>query len=90
MVDYNRDDRITGALFKNRNPKGESSPKYIGDLTLTKSLLKELIEEAKAGNPVKISINAWENKSPRNIEYISLSARKWVDLKKDPALDAPF
>jgi len=88
MVDYNRDDRSTGALFLNNNKKGETSPDHIGDLTLTKSLLKELIEEAKAGNPIKISINAWDNKSPRGKEYISLSARKWV--KKESSFDTPF
>jgi hypothetical protein len=89
MVDYNRDDRSTGALFKSKVQKNEKSPAMRGDLTLTKALLKELVEDAKAGKPIKLSISAWNNVSKAGNQYISLSAQKYVEYKKDKEED-PF
>jgi hypothetical protein len=91
MADYNRDDRSTGALFKAKVRKNDKSPALRGELTLTKALLKELIEEAKAGNPIKLSISAWNNTSKAGNQYISLSAQKYVEYKKEEAdEETPF
>jgi hypothetical protein len=54
-------------------------------------LLKELIEEAKVGNPIKLSISAWNNTSKAGNQYISLSAQKYVEYKKEEAdEETPF
>jgi|LakMenEpi03Aug12_release.lakeMendotaPanAssembly.Ray.scaffolds.fasta_scaffold24761_2 hypothetical protein len=91
MADYNRDDRSTGALFKAKVRKNDKSPALRGELTLTKALLKELIEEAKVGNPIKLSISAWNNTSKAGNQYISLSAQKYVEYKKEEAdEETPF
>jgi len=81
MVDYNSGDRTQGALFKVRDRKSDKHPAMRGELTLTKALLKELIEEAKANRPIKLSVSAWNNTSRSGIQYISLSASKWVDME---------
>lgn len=78
MADYNQGDRSTGALFKVKERKSDKHPAMTGELTLTKALLKELIEEAKAGNPIKLSVSAWNNTAKSGLQYISLSAKKWV------------
>jgi hypothetical protein len=82
MADYNSEDRSTGALFKAKVRKTEKSPALRGELTLTKALLKELVEEAKVGKPIKLSISAWNNTSKAGNQYISLAASKWVEREK--------
>jgi len=93
MPDYNREDRSTGALFKTKVRKTDKSPALRGELTLTKALLKELVEEAKAGRPVKLELSAWNNTSKSGNQYISLAAKKFVEWKKDSSEvseDDPF
>jgi hypothetical protein len=89
MADFNRDDRSTGALFKVRDRKSDKHPALRGELTLTKDLLKEMVEEAKAGKPIKLSISAWNNTSKAGNQYISLQASKWVEREK-LAEEVPF
>lgn len=81
MADY--EDRSTGALFKNKNMKSDKHPAMRGELTLTKVLLKELVEAAKAGDPIKLSISAWNNTSKSGNPYISLAASKWVKKEEE-------
>lgn len=83
MPDYNRDDQSNGALFKAKVRKSDKSPSLRGHLTLTKSLLKELVEEAKAGKPAKLSLSAWNNTSKAGNQYISVAASKYVEYNKD-------
>ena len=93
MPDYNNEDRSTGALFKAKARKSDKSPALRGELTLTKALLKELVEEAKAGRPVKLELSAWNNTSKAGNQYISLAAKKFVEWKKDSSEvleDDPF
>jgi len=91
MADYNQGDRSTGALFKVKERKSDKHPAMSGELTLTKALLKELIEEAKAGKPIKLSLSAWNNTSKAGNQYISLSAQKYVEYKKEEAdEETPF
>lgn len=89
MADYNRDDRSTGALFKAKVRKSEKSPAMRGELTLTKDLLKQLVEAVKAGKPAKLSISAWNNTSKAGNQYISLAASQWVE-REEANEDAPF
>jgi hypothetical protein len=82
MADYNQGDRSAGALFKVSERKSDKHPSMTGELTLTKALLKELIEEAKVGNPIKLSISAWNNTARSGLQYIALTAKKWVPPKE--------
>lgn len=88
MADYNRDDRSTGALFKSKTMKSEKSPAMRGELTLTKDLLRQLVDSVKAGKPAKLSISAWNNTSKAGNQYISLAASQWVERGEEA--DAPF
>jgi hypothetical protein len=91
MADYNQGDRSTGALFKVKERKSDKHPAMSGELTLTKALLKELIEEAKAGRPIKLSLSAWNNTSKAGNQYVSLAAKKYVEYtKKEEDEDVPF
>jgi hypothetical protein len=92
MADYNQGDRSTGALFKVKERKSDKHPAMSGELTLTKALLKELIEEAKAGKPIKLSLSAWNNTSKAGNQYVSLAAKKYVEYGKKEESDdeTPF
>ena len=92
MADFNQGDRSTGALFKVRERKSDKHPAMSGELMLTKALLKELIEDAKAGKPIKLSLSAWNNTSMAGNQYVSISAKKYVEYnkKEDPEDEVPF
>lgn len=79
MADYNQGDRSTGALFKVKERRSDKHPAMSGELTLTKALLKELIEDAKAGKPIKLSLSAWNNTSKAGNQYVSIAAKKYVE-----------
>lgn len=81
MSDY--EDRSTGALFKNKNIKSDKHPAMRGELTINKALLRELVDAAKAGDPIKLSISAWNNTSKAGNQYISLAASKWVKREEE-------
>ena len=92
MADYNQGDRSTGALFKVKERKSDKHPAMSGELTLTKALLKELIEDAKAGKAIKLSLSAWNNTSKAGNQYVSIAAKKYQEYgKKEEADDeTPF
>lgn len=72
-----------GALFENNRRQKDTHPNMRGELTLTKPLLKELVEMAKAGKEIKLSLSAWNKRAKSGTEYVSLAAQAYVEFKKD-------
>lgn len=60
----------TGALFPNQHKK-DKQPDMKGDITLERSLLKQLLSETDEDN-IKIKLSAW-NRQGRNGEFLSLA-----------------
>ena len=82
-------DSSKGALFVNTRRKSDNQPNFRGEVTLSKALLKELVEEVKKGNEAKLAIAAWEKKCKAGNTYLSLSAQKVVDYKPQPMDTSP-
>ena len=59
----------TGVLWTNNYKKNDKQPDFKGDLTLERSLVKQLLEESE--DDVKIKISGW-SKTGRNGLFISL------------------
>ena len=49
MADYQNRDMTQGALFINNRKKQQNHPDFRGELTLSKALLKDLVERVKEG-----------------------------------------
>jgi hypothetical protein len=66
----------SGALFAVRsdNPK---APDYSGPLEISTDLLKVLLDQANAGEPVKMQLTAYKNTHPERGEWIKLTAVKY-------------
>lgn len=88
----------TGALFPNQYKK-DKQPDMKGDITLERSLLKQLLSETDEDN-IKIKLSAWTRQG-RNGEFLSLAYdayRKPDETKAKPTQeradyddsDAPF
>ena len=78
-----------GALFENNRRQKDTHPNMRGELTLTKPLLKELVEMAKAGKEIKLSLSAWNKRAKSGTEYVSIAAQAFVEFKKDGDTAAP-
>lgn len=94
----------TGALFPNSYKKSEKQPDFKGNITLERSLLKQLLSESNDEN-VKINLSGW-NRQGRNGDFVSLaydaykkpeetSAPKYREAPRKPAsdedmIDLPF
>ena len=65
----------SGALFavKSQHPK---APQLSGPLEISKDLLKVLLEQANAGEPIKMRIAAYSNTHPTKGEWFRLVASK--------------
>lgn len=74
----------TGALFPNQYKK-DKQPDMKGDITLERSLLKQLLSETDEDN-IKIKLSAWK-RDGRNGEFLSLAYdayRKPEETKAKP------
>ena len=74
----------TGALFPNQY-KRDKQPDMKGDITLERSLLKQLLSETDEDN-IKIKLSAWKREG-RNGEFLSLAYDAY--RKPDEAKPAP-
>jgi predicted transglutaminase-like protease len=83
MADYSNRDMTQGALFINNRKKQTNHPDFRGELTLSKALLKELVEKVKEGKEAKLSLAVWKKKSKAGNEYQSIAASIFTDYKKD-------
>jgi hypothetical protein len=73
----------TGALFTNSYKKSEKQPDFKGNITLERSLLKQLLSESNDEN-IKINLSGW-NRQGRNGDFVSLA----YDAYKKPEESAP-
>ncbi len=93
MVDYKNRDMTQGALFINNRKKQPNHPDFRGELTLSKALLKELVERVKDGKEAKLSLAVWKKKSKAGNEYQSLAAQIFVErdaAQADSSIEVPF
>ena len=60
----------TGVLWTNNYKKNDRQPDFKGDLTLERSLVKQLLSESE--DDVKIRISGW-NRDGKNGPFISLA-----------------
>jgi hypothetical protein len=74
----------TGALFPNQYKK-DKQPDMKGDITLERSLLKQLLSETDEDN-IKIKLSAWTRQG-RNGEFLSLAYDAY--RKPEEAKSAP-
>ena len=65
--------KIDGAIFPMKDRKHDKMPESTGVLEFSRSMLKAMVEEAKAGNtPVRVRIAVWpeqEGKQPPHNKY---------------------
>jgi hypothetical protein len=87
MADYSNRDMTQGALFINNRKKAANQPDFRGELTLSKALLKELVERVKEGKEPKLSLSVWKKKSKAGNEYQSIAAQIHTEYKKDGGSD---
>lgn len=91
MADYNKKDITQGALFVNGRKSASNQPDFRGELTLSKALLKELVETVKAGGEAKLSLSVWKKQSKAGNEYMSVAGQVFKDYKKsDGDIEVPF
>jgi uncharacterized protein (DUF736 family) len=87
MADYQNRDMTQGALFINNRKKQQNHPDFRGELTLSKALLKDLVERVKEGKEAKLTLAVWKKKSKAGNEYQSIAAHIFTEYKKDGGSD---
>lgn len=94
MSDYKNRDLTQGALFHNNRKTSPNQPDFRGELTISKALLRELVEKAKAGEEAKLSLSVWKKNSKAGNEFMSVAGQIYVDFKKEVKFqddsDIPF
>lgn len=93
MPDYSNRDMTQGALFVNGRKTAQNQPDFRGELTLSKALLKELVERVKEGKEAKLSLALWKKKSKAGNEYMSMAAQihtEYTGRKSAEKDDKPF
>jgi len=89
MADYQNRDMTQGALFINNRKQKVSHPDFRGELTLSRALLKELVERVKEGKEAKLTLAVWKKQSKAGNEYQSIAAQIYTEYKKDSE-EVPF
>lgn len=92
MSEYQNRDMTQGALFINGRKTATNQPDFRGELTLSKALLKDLVERVKEGKEAKLSLSVWKKKSKAGNEYQSIAAQIHTEYKKDGSddIEVPF
>jgi|DEB19_MinimDraft_3_1074340.scaffolds.fasta_scaffold10691_2 hypothetical protein len=91
MNDYA--DRTSGALFTNTRKQKSNHPDFTGNMTFSKDLLRQMVDIARAGGEIKLSISGWDKTSKAGNRFISLNAsvfREREDKASVPFNDDPF
>jgi hypothetical protein len=76
----------TGALFRTKEKKGETSPDMFGAIKIDKHFLLSLIEESDNGL-VEIKMSGWSNTSKTGTKYLSLKVNTMGDAPKPKVED---
>lgn len=66
----------SGALFERKQGAPQNAPDLSGPLEISKELLKELIEMANRGEPIKMDLAGYRNEHPARGTWIKLYAKK--------------
>ena len=92
MSEYQNRDMTQGALFINNRKTATNQPDFRGELTLSKALLKDLVERVKEGKEAKLSLSVWKKKSKAGNEYQSIAAQIHTEYKKEGSedIEVPF
>jgi hypothetical protein len=92
MSEYQNRDMTQGALFINSRKTATNQPDFRGELTLSKALLKDLVERVKEGKEAKLSLAVWKKKSKAGNEYQSIAAQIHTEYKKEGSedIEVPF
>lgn len=78
----------SGALFLQANKRSKKAPDYSGSLELSKEVFKYLLDEAKAGRPIKMDLAGWKRQSKSGTTFLSIMANKpYVKEQKASNLD---
>ena len=66
--------KVEGAVFANTYKKANNHPDFTGKIELSKTLLKELVERAKANQDISVSVAMWDrtSKDGKVYKYVSV------------------
>ena len=77
-----------GALFLQANKRSPKAPDYSGNLELSKEVFKYLLDEAKAGRPIKMDLAGWRKQTKAGSTFLSIVANKpYVKEQKTADID---
>ncbi len=52
--------KVEGAVFANTYKKAKNHPDFTGKIELSKALMKELVERAKANQELSVNVATWD------------------------------
>lgn len=70
---------MKAVLFKNNKKENEKQPSKTGNVEVTQEL-KDLVNSTPIGE--KIYLSAWDNRSDKGTEYISIAFNKPMEKKE--------
>lgn len=73
---FNRDRENSGVLFAAKQKKSQNSPDYTGNIVLSDELLEYLNERMSSGQPLKLSLSAWNKRSQQGSAYFSIGVQE--------------
>ena len=85
--------KVEGAIFENSYKKIPKHPDWTGTIELSKTLLKALVERAKANQEIAISLAMWDRQSKegKTYKYVSVELPEIKEEEVDPFDDeVPF
>ena len=85
--------KVEGAIFANSYKKIPKHPDWTGTIELSKTLLKALVERAKANQEISISLAMWDRQSKdgKTYKYVSVELPEIKEEEVDPFDDdVPF
>jgi|TARA_R110000744_G_scaffold53396_2_gene114055 hypothetical protein len=85
--------KVEGAVFANTYKKQPKHPDFTGKIELSKTILKALVERAKANQDISISMAMWDrvSKDGKVYKYVSIELPEIKEEEVDPFDDEiPF
>jgi|TARA_R100001530_G_scaffold17094_2_gene14865 hypothetical protein len=81
--------KVEGAIFTNSYKKQPKHPDWTGTIELSKSILKELVERAKANQDISIRVAMWdrESKEGKTYKYVSVELPQLKEEQADDGFD---
>jgi hypothetical protein len=66
----------SGVLWVNSKKTSDKHPDMTGSIEMDRSLLQELINQAKEGKDIKVDVSAWKKKKGNGEGFLSLTVKK--------------